>query len=353
MPYLSQDRILEIVSAFTAAEMVKEGTLNALLENIDSAYTVNLPEGPDPLPRLMQTLGRLNRTERLVDGTMPFQIWLKNAVPFAAARPEALKVINRALDEVSKGFKPASGGASASPDPGPKVFYQPVGAHECDMGLLIKAAVREIMRRPQGLIGFAVRTSSPVYLRNLLKRLRSNLPMQLHERELQAVTSMDSSMRHVEMLARSWAEMLKTSDVLVQIQVFSAEVAMKLWKWLCDRFPAPLPKRLIVLVAFDSGAACPQDTVELKPEVDDEDLRIWLSQILERLDVSKGDAAVVTDRWITALRVDYGLEDGYYEVGLIYEHLEGIEKGLQADPQRSTLEALIPARSQQDVQAQG
>ena len=211
------------------AEMVKEGTLNALLENIDSAYTVNLPEGPDPLPRLMQTLGRLNRTERLVDGTMPFQIWLKNAVPFAAARPEALKVINRALDEVSKGFKPASGGASASPDPGPKVFYQPVGAHECDMGLLIKAAVREIMRRPQGLIGFAVRTSSPVYLRNLLKRLRSNLPMQLHERELQAVTSMDSSMRHVEMLARSWAEMLKTSDVLVQIQVFSAEVAMNVW----------------------------------------------------------------------------------------------------------------------------
>lgn len=112
MPHLDHDVVLEIVSAFTAAGMVKNDVLDGLLTFIHPEYVAALPEDGSPRSRLMRTLDDLNRTERLVDGSVPLQIWLKNAVPYAAGKPEPRDVISRALAEVSKGFS----GVKLGPD---------------------------------------------------------------------------------------------------------------------------------------------------------------------------------------------------------------------------------------------
>lgn len=100
--YLEHDRILEIVGAFTDAGLVKNDTLDALLSSLTPAYAAGLPQDGAPLNRLMITLGDLNRTERLVDGTLPFRSWLGSAVFHAGKKPGPLDVINRALADVNR-----------------------------------------------------------------------------------------------------------------------------------------------------------------------------------------------------------------------------------------------------------
>jgi endonuclease G, mitochondrial len=108
--YLNQDRILEIVGAFTDGGLVKNATLDELLTSLPPAYAAALPQDGAPLGRLMITLNDLNRTERLIDGTVPFVLWLRSAVLYAGSKPKPLDVINRALATVS-------GGGAGGPPP--------------------------------------------------------------------------------------------------------------------------------------------------------------------------------------------------------------------------------------------
>lgn len=108
--YLDQDRILEIVTTFTDAGLVKNDTLDSLLTSLPCSYAGVLPQDGAPLHRLMTTLDDLNRTERLIDGTVPFGVWLRSAGIYAAGKPNPLDVINRALADVSRRASGSGGG---------------------------------------------------------------------------------------------------------------------------------------------------------------------------------------------------------------------------------------------------
>lgn len=100
--YLNQARVLDLVNAFTEAGLVKDEVLDALLAALPPGYAAVLPQGGAPLSRLMVTLNDLNRTERLIDGTVPLGTWLRSAAVYTAGKPGPLAAVNSALAEVSR-----------------------------------------------------------------------------------------------------------------------------------------------------------------------------------------------------------------------------------------------------------
>jgi hypothetical protein len=76
--------------------------IDGLLANLPQDYVVTLPTDALPLSRFKRTLADLNRTERLVDGTVPLSVWLSDAVSYAGGKPALLDAINRALADVSR-----------------------------------------------------------------------------------------------------------------------------------------------------------------------------------------------------------------------------------------------------------
>lgn len=110
--YLTDERFDELFQALTQAGLARGAKLDALEEGIDPAFVSSLPESPEGNARLLSTLSELDRTERLVDGSVPFATWLRNAVKLAAGSP-ALSVIQRALVDV----KARASGVAPAPDP--------------------------------------------------------------------------------------------------------------------------------------------------------------------------------------------------------------------------------------------
>jgi hypothetical protein len=80
MPKLPQDRIIALHQAAIDSNLMADATQEALLTGLSRAYRAALPSGGSPDARLMQVLGRLNEDERLRDGTVPLEVWLRNAV---------------------------------------------------------------------------------------------------------------------------------------------------------------------------------------------------------------------------------------------------------------------------------
>jgi hypothetical protein len=106
--------------------MARSKSLDALLEGIDPGYASSLPDDGSANARLLMTLHRLNEVERLIDGTVPFALWLGNAVTLAGPLPAA-EVLNRALAEVSaraSGGAPAPGYRSALPGKEERIVHQ-------------------------------------------------------------------------------------------------------------------------------------------------------------------------------------------------------------------------------------
>lgn len=110
--YLDHGRILEIESAFTEAGLVKNEVIDGLLANLYPAYVASLPGEGSPISRIKRILADLNRTERLIDGTVPLSVWLGDAVSYAGGKPGPLDVISRALADVSRRA------AGTAPQPG-------------------------------------------------------------------------------------------------------------------------------------------------------------------------------------------------------------------------------------------
>lgn len=105
--HLSQDRILELISALTEAGLVTNKALDSLLTDINVQLVAGLPDDDTPIDRLFKTINELNRVEQLIDGTVPFLIWLKNAAARAATNPRATRVIQAALADLSAKGSPA------------------------------------------------------------------------------------------------------------------------------------------------------------------------------------------------------------------------------------------------------
>jgi V8-like Glu-specific endopeptidase len=120
MSLLSPQTITEIKQFFTATQTPYDAELRSLLFNgVNFQFIQSLKNFANPGFQLSGDLGKLDSTERLADGTTPFETWLKNAAELLS-HLDTTKVFNRALDELTTRM------TSATPivDPAnvPKVF---------------------------------------------------------------------------------------------------------------------------------------------------------------------------------------------------------------------------------------
>ncbi|MEU7281705.1 trypsin-like peptidase domain-containing protein [Streptomyces sp. NPDC045431] len=100
-PYLPPDRILEVRDAALESGLADPSVRPLLFDGVMPRYRGTLPLLPAPGRQLHSDLNEMNRVERLVDGSVPLETWLRNAV---AQTTEAapLAVLQRALDDVAR-----------------------------------------------------------------------------------------------------------------------------------------------------------------------------------------------------------------------------------------------------------
>jgi V8-like Glu-specific endopeptidase len=99
--YFSQQRIIEIAEAVIISVGYEGAMRSAMMTGISPLFVATLP-GSLPVPPLQSAsldLGVLNSTNRLVDGTVPLKIWLRNATRFSAGKAEA-EPLRSALEEI-------------------------------------------------------------------------------------------------------------------------------------------------------------------------------------------------------------------------------------------------------------
>jgi V8-like Glu-specific endopeptidase len=106
--HLTRERITDIKNVFAAANLQYDRQLRALLlDGIDFQFVGQLRDFDNPDFQLSGDLNRLNSIERLADSTIPFEIWLKNAVRELSYIDRA-KVLSHALDELTNHMSSAA-----------------------------------------------------------------------------------------------------------------------------------------------------------------------------------------------------------------------------------------------------
>ncbi|MFH8683392.1 trypsin-like peptidase domain-containing protein [Streptomyces lydicus] len=99
--YLSPDEIRQVLDAALETGLADPAVRPLLLDGVLPRYRGTLPLNPAPGRQVHSDLNEMNRVERLVDGTVPLEIWLRNAVA-ETTEAEPLTVFQRALDEVAR-----------------------------------------------------------------------------------------------------------------------------------------------------------------------------------------------------------------------------------------------------------
>ncbi|MFG2093372.1 trypsin-like peptidase domain-containing protein [Streptomyces sp. NPDC048612] len=99
--YLTPDEIRQVLDAAVETGLADPSVRPLLLDGVMPRYRGTLPLHPAPGRQAHSDLNEMNRVERLVDGSVPLEIWLRNAV---AETTEAapLTVFQKALDEVAR-----------------------------------------------------------------------------------------------------------------------------------------------------------------------------------------------------------------------------------------------------------
>jgi len=103
MEYLRQGRILEFIEALIRAHINYTLSRPAFLAHINPYWIAGIMGATPGLPDTAQLaidLGKLNQTERLSDGTVPLQIWLRNAILLTTGTEES-KIFLRSLDDLT------------------------------------------------------------------------------------------------------------------------------------------------------------------------------------------------------------------------------------------------------------
>jgi V8-like Glu-specific endopeptidase len=106
--YLSHDDLNALYDAGLTAGYADNSLRPLLLEGILPKYRAALPLLPGPGPQLRSDLNQMNQVERLIDGTVPLEVWLRNAVEQTTVA-DPLAVFRRTLDNVASA-------ASGEPD---------------------------------------------------------------------------------------------------------------------------------------------------------------------------------------------------------------------------------------------
>ncbi|GLF93143.1 trypsin-like peptidase domain-containing protein [Streptomyces yaizuensis] len=99
--YLPPEDILLIRDAAVETGLADPTVRPLLLDGILPRYRGTLPMLPAPGRQVHSDLQEMNRVERLVDGSVPLETWLRNAVA-QTTEATALALFQRALDEVAR-----------------------------------------------------------------------------------------------------------------------------------------------------------------------------------------------------------------------------------------------------------
>ncbi|MFI2213191.1 trypsin-like peptidase domain-containing protein [Streptomyces sp. NPDC020141] len=99
--YLPPETILRIRDAALETGLADPMVRPLLLDGIMPRYRGTLPMIPAPGRQLHSDLNEMNRVERLVDGSVPLEIWLRNAIAQTTAA-DPLSLLQRALDDVAR-----------------------------------------------------------------------------------------------------------------------------------------------------------------------------------------------------------------------------------------------------------
>jgi endonuclease G, mitochondrial len=105
---LTRDRITEIKTFFyTANTQYDDGLRVLLLDGINNQFVGQMTNFDNPAYQLSGDLNRLNSVERLADGTVPFEVWLRNAAD-QLSFIDTTNVLSRALDELTSRMSSAA-----------------------------------------------------------------------------------------------------------------------------------------------------------------------------------------------------------------------------------------------------
>ncbi|MFV2120716.1 hypothetical protein ACE14D_20660 [Streptomyces sp. Act-28] len=99
--YLSREEILAVRDAALDAGLAEPAVRPLLFDGIMPRYRATLPLLAAPGPQVQSDLVEMNRVERLVDGSVPLETWLRNAVAQTSAAAPAV-VFQQALDDVAR-----------------------------------------------------------------------------------------------------------------------------------------------------------------------------------------------------------------------------------------------------------
>ncbi|XIE80987.1 hypothetical protein AB6O49_30120 [Streptomyces sp. SBR177] len=98
-PYLDGDQLLAVENAAMEAGLADRALRGRLFAGVKEHFWMALLPQPTPLRQLQSDLRTMNRVERLMEGEVPLELWLRNAIRLAAD-PAAVAVFQRALDHV-------------------------------------------------------------------------------------------------------------------------------------------------------------------------------------------------------------------------------------------------------------
>ncbi|MFF5761872.1 trypsin-like peptidase domain-containing protein [Streptomyces tanashiensis] len=101
VPFLAQEELVRVRNAATQAGLADRALRPALLKGIPGYFTATFEPLADPREQAHADLNAMNQVERLLDGLVPLEIWLHNAIEQTHEQgPRA--VLQGALDTVAR-----------------------------------------------------------------------------------------------------------------------------------------------------------------------------------------------------------------------------------------------------------
>ncbi|MFC9392279.1 trypsin-like peptidase domain-containing protein [Streptomyces sp. NPDC057027] len=101
VPFLPQPELVRVRNAAMEAGLADRSLRQALLKGIPGYFTAELEPLDDPLEQTHADLDAMNQVERLLDGLVPLEIWLHNAIE-QTHEPGPRAVLQGALDTVAR-----------------------------------------------------------------------------------------------------------------------------------------------------------------------------------------------------------------------------------------------------------
>ncbi|MFF8275713.1 trypsin-like peptidase domain-containing protein [Streptomyces lateritius] len=101
VPYLSAEDVVRVRNAALDAGLADTTVRPLLFAGTTARFRASLPTMDTPLRQMHSDLQTMNQIERLIDGTVPLEVWLRNAIA-QSVEAGPLSVLQRALDDVAR-----------------------------------------------------------------------------------------------------------------------------------------------------------------------------------------------------------------------------------------------------------